>query len=561
MRRLVKEVEVIVTKTEKEALILENNFIKTFKPMLNIRLRDDSTFPFLRITISEEYPRVEIVRKRDQKNDLYFGPFTNTKLLKRTLKEALTIFPIASCKKTIKIGSRQRPCLLYQINRCLGPCVKKINEKEYKKQVNQLIKLFEGKQKEIIEELRIEMKEAAKDLAFEKAARLRDKINTLEKIGERQRIVSNQVDAEYDIIGVVVKEKLAAIQILIMREGRIIAQKHFIMDLPEQKSKSKIISSFLLNYYSETPQIPTKIVIEQKIIDEEMINQWLIDKKNENEKNNEREKKILLQPNTKELEELLELAKENAELNLETKERLKRIKEQRILKSLKELKETLHLEKIPNRIEGYDISTLQGINNVASCVVFENGRAKKEDYRKFRIKFVDGQDDYSCMKEVIFRRFTGTLSKNFPDPDLLLIDGGRGQVNAAIIALKEAEIKIPIVGLAKKEEELIIPNHQKAIKLDKRSEALKLLQKIRDEAHRFAIKYQRNLRRKEIKKLSLEEIPGIGKRKVEELVRHFGSIKRIKEAPIEELMKIEGISRKLAKRIVNFYKKNDIKIF
>lgn len=561
IRKLAKEVEVIVTKTEKEALILENNFIKTFKPKLNIRLRDDSSFPFIKISISEKYPRVEIVRKREEKGELYFGPFTNTKLLKRSLKQALAIFPIASCKRTIKNGSRKRPCLLYQIKRCLGPCVKKINQKEYQKQVEQLIKLFEGKQKELIEELKIEMKEAAKELAFEKAAQLRDKLTALEKIGEKQRIVSNQLDTECDIIGVFIKEKVAAIQILMMREGRVIAQKHFIMDFLERKEKSEIISSFLLNYYSETFQIPKKIIIEEKILDEEMINQWLIDRRANKGKNKEKIKEIIFRPNNNELKELLELAKENAELNLKTKEQIIRIKEKKTLKKLKELKEILQLEKIPKRIEGYDISTLQGTDNVASCVVFEKGRPKKEEYRRFKIKFVMGEDDYSCMKEVINRRFTGSLSKNMSKPDLILIDGGKGQVNASIKALKEANVIIPVVGLAKKEEELIIPNHQEPIKLNKRSEALKLLQQIRDEAHRFAIKYHRNLRNKKIKKLSLEKIPGIGKSKGEKLLKYFGSMKRIKEAKIEELIKVNGINLILAKKIIDFYKEEDEKNF
>ncbi|NHK31990.1 MAG: excinuclease ABC subunit UvrC [Asgard group archaeon] len=544
--------EYITTNTEMEALILENELIKIHKPILNARLKDDKTYPYLKLTISEDYPRVEIVRKREENSqDLYFGPFADTKSLRLALKKALTIFPIARCKKTIIEGKKDRSCLFYQMHRCVAPCAGKISKDEYRKLTNQFIKLFEGKQHDLIVELKEDMNKTANNLEFERAALIRDKVNILEKIIEKQFVVSMDLSAEYDIIGLEKSENNSLLQLLIMRQGKVVEQKHFIIDLPIHLDDSEILAAFIKQYYSKTDFIPNKILTKIPVKDEEIINNWLKIRKKEDEVG----KLILICAKTQEEESLIELAYKNAKSNLITQIRIEQIKEERIVKSLEELREVLGLHKIPERIEGYDISTLGGSNTVGSCVVFENGNPKKSDYRKFNIKSIQSQDDYTSLQEVLRRRFTGSLADSMDKPDLILIDGGIGQVNSVYKELSKFNIEIPIIGLAKEFEEIHFPDERKPLLLEERSQGLKLLQKIRDEAHRFAVSFHRQKRSKKMISSSLEKIPGIGKKRMDILQKNFDSIKAIKKASIETLEQIPGISRKLAEEIVNYYKK------
>ena len=551
IQNLANDIETITTQTETEALILENSLIKLHKPRFNIRLMDDKTYPYLLITTNELFPRVEIVRKREKNKGIYFGPFTDVKSLKITLKHALSIFPIASCKKEIEKEKFERPCLYYQLNKCTAPCVEKISIEEYGKNLKRFISLFEGKVEKLLEELRSEMNEFSKKLDFEKAAITRDRIKALEKIMQKQTIVSKDTNAEYDIIGITKQNLDICILLLVMREGRVIEQKYFINKIPLESEIEDILTNFVKQYYSNNDFTPVKIVTSETLQDENSLNQWLKEQLGKEDKN-----PIIIRPVSKEQENLLKLAVVNAKEKLNSAMIVQKLKAQKNETSLKELQKMLSLEKYPKRIEGYDISTIQGSNTVASCVVFENGIPKKKSYRKFTIRSLDKQDDFSAMKEVIHRRFTGSLSTKDPFPDLILIDGGIGQVNSAYSELEKIGINIQIVGIAKEFEELHKPGKRTPIVLSKRSEALKLLQRIRDESHRFAITFHRQKRSKKMLESSLEKIPKLGVKRIKNLLNYFKTTENIKSASIEELAKVDGISKKIAEEIYNFYRKD-----
>lgn len=547
---LVKDFEFIATDTETEALILENSLIKLHKPIFNIRLIDDKTYPYILITTNEKYPRVEVVRKRKKNNGLYFGPFTDKKALTTALRQALKIFPIASCKKEIIKEKFDRPCLYYQLKKCTAPCVKKISMEEYKINVQNFIKLFEGKYGELQSRLQKEMDAEAKKLNYEKAAIIRDKIDAIRKIMQKQSIYSKDQSAEYDILGIAKSDKKAIIQFFAMREGRIIEQKDFLLNLPfEEENNSNILNSFIKMYYSSSDYTPQKIIIGIQLEDQELLSNWLTQRNN-------KQKISILTELEEEQQNLLDLANKNAKLKLESHLLKEKLKSQKIDNALKEIKEHISLKKIPERIEGYDISTMQGTNTVGSCVVFYNGLPEKKFYRRFKIKSIDQQDDYASIKEVLERRFTGSLSKKDPKPDLILIDGGLGQANIASKVLKQNKIQIPVIGLAKEFELIFFPEKNDPIKLDERSEGLKLLQRIRDEAHRFAVSYHRKKRSNNMLQSSLEKVPNIGKKRMEILLEHFSTIEAIKSAKMKDLIEVPGISKKIAQQIIDYYNEN-----
>ncbi len=555
IQEIAHDMEFITTNSETDALILENELIKIHRPKINARLKDDKTYPYLKITTSEKYPRVEIVRKREESDDIYFGPYTDVKTLREALNKALTIFPIARCKKEIILGKKNQSCLFYQLDRCVAPCVNKIDYEVYQKTVKQFIRLFEGKQQDIFLELKIEMENAADNLEFEKAAILRDKLSVLEKIIYKQTIVSKNLTAEYDIIGMEKSESITLLQLLILRQGRVIEQKHFLMDIPYELEEPEILSIFIKQYYSQSNFIPKKILTKAQIKDDEVINNWLNMKaNNETSKLN----RILHLPSSQEEENFIELAYNNAKSNMNSKVKIEQIKEKKRLDGLKELKEIVGLADIPKRIEGYDISTLQGSNTVGSRVVFEMGKAKKSDYRKYIIKSIDYQDDFASLREIIKRRFLNKSLTEENRPNLILIDGGKGQVSGVFEILRNLGVDIPIIGLAKEFEEIHFPDKRDPLILDERSNALKILQNIRDEAHRFAISFHRQRRTKDMIKSSLEEIQGLGKKRIEQLLTHFETIAAIKKATINELCEVPGINRQIAEKIHNFYK-NDIR--
>jgi excinuclease ABC subunit C len=550
IQEMALDLEYITTNTETEALILENELIKIHKPILNARLKDDKTYPYLKITTSEDYPRVEIVRLREEDSqDIFFGPYTDIKSLRMAMKKALTIFPMARCKKEIVQGKTDRSCLFFQMDRCVAPCSEKINKKEYSRITKQFIKLFEGKQQELIIELKEEMNEAAEKMEYEKAALYRDKVQALEKIIQKQIVISMDPTLEYDVIGLEKGEANSLVQLIIMRQGRVIEQKHFVLSLPLSLDDTEILTIFVKQYYSKTSFIPKHILTKITIDDELAINEWLTEKIN-----TKRNKQIIRCAQTKEEKSLVELAYKNAKANLLSKLRMEELKELKISKALEELKDVLELQDLPKRIEGYDISTLRGTNSVGSCVVFENGAPKKRDYRKFNIKTVREQDDYASLQEILHRRFTGSLANSLEKPNLILIDGGVGQVNSVKKQLERDNIDIPIIGLSKELEEIHFPDERESILLSERSEGLKLLQRIRDEAHRFAISFHRQKRSKDMTKLSLEEIPGIGEKRLKILLENFESLEEIKNATVETLEQIPGITKKIAEEIVKFYR-------
>lgn len=549
LQKEISDIETIITSTESEALVLENNLIKIHKPKYNILLKDDKTFPFLKITTEEKFPRVLIVRKRKEDGNTYLGPYTNTTILKNAIKQALGIFPIASCKKEVYKRNNKRACLLYQVERCTAPCVEKITQQEYQKMVKQFIKFFQGKQEKLIKELEKEMKKAAEKMQYEKAAKLRDRKKALERIIQKQRIYAKKPNAEYDIIGIAKKTKEGLVQLLEMRNGRVVAQKKFSLKIPKETTKEEIITAFIKQYYARATYIPQEIIIEKTVPEIKNIETWI-----KTTAKDEKRRRIKT-PETQEEKEFIELAKENAKTKLETKKETQKLEQKRITKGLEEIQKIIGLETKPERIEGYDISTLGGTNTVGVRVVFTKGRKDKKNYRRFKIKSIDQQDDYKAIEEIIRRRFTGTLAKE-KEPDLLLIDGGKGQVNVVKETLEEIRRKIKIIGLAKKEEEIYLPEKKDPIKLEKRNEGLKLLQRIRDEAHRFAITYHQKKRTKKMRKTTLEEIPGIGAKKAKKILEKVGTIEKIREIEREELEKIEGISKKLAEKIHTYYKEN-----
>jgi len=551
IRELATDVEIITTNSEIEALILENNLIKLHKPILNLRLKDDKTYPYLRITISEEIPRVEIVRKRVNSSDYYFGPFSDVKSLRVALKKALTIFPIARCKKKISFNGGSRGCLYAQLGRCLAPCLGTIKVTEYLKTVHQFIKFFEGKHQELLNEMKKEMEEASLKLEFEKAALIRDRVYAIEKTIQNQSIVSKNLQAEYDLLGIAKEKKNVLVQILLLRQGRIIDEKHFLIELPYDLKEGELLETFIKQYYSRTDRIPKSILIKKRIKDEEIINQWL----NTLLKKEEEKTPILRLPQNEEEKAFLELAYKNAKNNLQISIQTEKRQRERNREILTKLKQILKLERLPLRIEGYDISTLYGTETVGSCVVFINGDPKKSKYRRFIIEEKNRQSDFDSLREIIRRRFTGSLAQEEDDPDVILIDGGAGQVNGVYEVLKKIHKEIPVFGLSKRFEKIHFPITNKTIKLDEHSAALKLLQRIRNEAHRFAIEFHRQKRRKKMVKLSLEEIEGIGKEKIALLLNHFNNINELKKASLDELVKIKGIRIKIAKKILDFYKK------
>ncbi|MFW9923924.1 MAG: excinuclease ABC subunit UvrC [Candidatus Thorarchaeota archaeon] len=542
------DIEIIVTSSETEALILESSLIKLYKPKLNIRLRDDKTYPYLHITTDEKYPRAIIVRTKEKEKGLYFGPYVDIKALKITLRQALTIFPLATCRKDIANEKFDRPCLFYQLKRCTAPCVEKVTEQEYKTNLTKFLKFFEGKYSELVQELENEMEKQSSILNFEKAALIRDKLKAIEKIMQKQAVYSNDQNTEYDVFGVIKDEKIAIVQFLAMREGRIINQKHFLIDLPFKTDESEILNSFLKIYYSSNDYIPAKILVSSILTEQEIIDIWL------SEKQGFGQKSLIITDFSEDEKNLLDLANENAKTKLDSILLAEKMKSQKIEIGLQDLKEKLKLIDVPEIIEGYDISTIQGSNTVASRVLFENGIPKKDSYRKFIINSIEKQDDYSSMKEVIKRRFTGSLAKVDPIPNLVLIDGGLGQVNVAKNELIKINLDIPIIGLAKEFEEIYFPFNNTPLKLGETSEGLKILQRVRDEAHRFAVSFHRKKRSKAMLQSSLEKIPGISEKRLAILLDYFGTFEKIKHASIEELSKVKGIDTKIAENIYTFYR-------
>ncbi len=548
----VADIDTIVTDTEKEALILENNLIKAHRPRYNVKLRDDKNYPCLKLSMEEDFPTLTIVRRIKKDGSIYFGPYPSATSLKETLRLIRRIFSIRTCLDT-KFSNRLRPCINYQMGRCLGPCSGKIDPRSYQEIIHQVRMFLEGKNRELVERLKMKMEEEAEKLHFEVAARIRDQIEHIEKIIEKQKIVSTDF-LDRDVIGFYRQDHTFVVHPLFIRGGKLLGGKGFTFPatgLPDEE----VLSSFLHQYYREGKFIPEEILTPKAIPDQDLVEQWLTELKGKRVR--------ILVPAKGDKRHLLEMASDNAEQFLLAEgepngdgERL-----------LEALREKLHLKNVPRRIEAFDISNLQGGNAVGSMVFFQNGKPDKQGYLHFKIRTVEGADDYGMMYEVLLRRYQKVTEKT-ELPDLVLLDGGRGQLNVAQEVFRELKIEeVDLISLAKErtikasgfsglrktEEKVFHPQYKEPFVLGRNSPILHLLDRIRDEAHRFAITYHKKVRARETIKSELAEIPGIGQVRQKELLKYFETVEKIKEATEEELTNIPKMNRKSAKIVYRFF--------
>ncbi len=539
----IRDLDFFVTSSEQEALILELNLIKRHRPRYNVRLKDDKTFPYLKIDINQDWPRVYVTRRLEENGGRYFGPFASAKSVRQTLKVIREIFPFRSCSRTIT-GSDSRPCLDYYIQRCLAPCIGAVTEEEYAGVIKQIVLFLEGKQEKVVRELEAKMKQASDALDFEKAALLRDRIQAVNRVVEGQRIAT-AVRGELDAIAFAQDRNQAYVQVFFIRGGKLVGRESFILEGTRSEESTQIMTSFIKQFYSSAPHIPPLLVLQYPVEDKATIEHWLESK---------RGAKVRIQvPQRGSRKQLIDTVAENARQGLEQL-KIKQMAAPKVTEAaLAEIQRELHLPHLPLRLEGYDISNIQGKLAVGSMVVFENGKPKPSHYRRFRIKTVAGADDYAMIHEVLSRRF-----KRLSDatetwairPDLVLIDGGKGQLNAALSAMGKAGVdSVPVASLAKENEEVFIPRQPEPITLPRSSPGLQLLQRLRDEAHRFALGYHRKMRRKESIVSILDSVPGIGPKRKRALLRQFGSVQGIRDAPEEELAATKGITKSLTKKI------------
>ncbi len=535
----IEDLQVIVTDSEIEALVLENNMIKELKPKYNINLKDDKTYPYIRIT-NEPFPQIFPTREIIRDGSKYFGPYTDVKSMKNSLRMLTTAFKIRSCrffiddeaieKKKIKL------CLDYHIKKCYGPCEGLISRESYNEMVNQIIKVLKGKTDDLINELRDEMNGASANLDFEKAALLRDRINQLTVYTEKQKVVSDDLD-DKDIISAAYEGKDVACTILNIRSGRLIGKKQLKLSAEENEEMDKIYSAVIEFYYNEYVEIPKEIIIETEPSEADSLIEWLSVKGG-------KKCRFAIPQRQSSAMALLNMCKQNAILQLKEIELQRMKKEGAVPFVLSSLKRDLHLRNLPLKIECFDISNLQGTDTVASMVVFENGKPKKSEYRKFIIKSVEGPDDFASMREVIERRYSRVKEENLRMPELVMVDGGKGQLSSAVEILNSLELKnYEVIGLAKRLEEVFLPGSPEPQTIPKTSSSLKLLQHIRDEAHRFAITFHRERRSKRTITTELLEIKGIGEKVAAKLLTEFKSVEEIKKLSIEELAKVIGKSK------------------
>ncbi len=541
----VHDLDYFVTTTEQEALILELNLIKRHHPHYNVRLKDDKTFPYLKIDSTEDWPRVYITRRLTQDGGRYFGPFASAKSIRQTMKIIKRIFPFRSCSKPIT-GTDSRPCLWYHVGKCLAPCIGAVSKKEYAEVIKQVILFLEGKQGKVVQWLESRMNKAAKALEFEKASSFRDQIQAIHEVIEGQRIATT-VRGEQDVIAFAQDKDQAYVQVFFIRSGKLIGRESFVLQGTHSEEPSQIITSFIKQFYQSTPSIPRLLLLQYPVEDKSVIEDWLRNKRGD--------KVSIRVPQRGNKKQLVNIVAENAQQGL-TQLKIKQLATPRALETaLDEVTQELRLPHPPLRMEGYDISNIQGTSAVGSMVVFDKGKPKPAHYRRFRIKTVSGADDYAMLHEVIKRRFKRSGDTSASDgwaifPDLVLIDGGKGQLNAAQAAMHEVGVdSVPVASLAKENEYLFIPQEAKPIILPGNSPGLQLLQRLRDEAHRFALGYHQKIRQKKTFASAFDGITGIGPQRKRTLLRQFGSSRAIQQASVEELATTKGISQSLARRI------------
>lgn len=543
MMNRVADLDYLVTSSEVEALILENNLIKEHRPRYNIALKDDKTYPYVKVTLSDKYPRVYITREKKMDGvSRYFGPYTDVSSLRETLKLLSSIFPLRQCR-VFRPGSR--PCLNWDLKKCLAPCSGLVSEEEYKAMVYGVIKFLEGDIKPLLGQLEQEMKQSAARLEFEQAARLRDTMAGIVKIQEKQLINFNK-PYNLDMIVAVQGEQKALVLLFKLRLGKLVDRYITWINSPMDEKEEEIIQYFLQHYYDQQQELPAEICLNVMPSQAQLVEEWLRSKSGRGV--------VLSVPQRGDKKKLLGLLQENAQILYQ--EKLAR--DQDTNKALLELSRALELPELPRRLECYDISHLSGQETTASMVVFCDGQAEKGAYRRFKVR-KDQNDDYASIREVLQRRLEEARKGNpafLPEPDLILIDGGLGQVNAAARVLQDLQSDIPLFSLAKKQEEIYRPGKAQALRLPPSHPGLKLLQRLRDEAHRFAIQYSRSRRQKKIRISSLDEIPGVGPQRKKALLAHFGSAQQVSKASREELQEVPGISQSLAENIYQYWRKN-----
>jgi excinuclease ABC subunit C len=556
--RLVAEVadlEWIVTESELEALILECELIKRYSPRYNVRLKDDKRYPYIRISLQEDFPRIFIVRNMARDGARYFGPFTSSQAVYQSLEVLRRLFPYRTCDREIT-GNDPRPCLYYHIKRCLGPCIGRASREQYRQMVDQACLFLEGKQEQIVDQLKERMVQAAEALDFEHAATVRDQVNAIGQIIERQRIVSGHLN-DHDFVAFAREDGQACVQVFFVRGGKLIGREYFVLTGTTDESEQQVMSSFVKQFYDEAAYVPPEILVQHDLDELAVIEEWL---------HHRRGSKVLVKvPRHGEKADVMRMAVENATETLNKLRAEWEADTSKHVEALTEIQKALGLAGPPSRIECYDISNIQGTSATGSMVVFVQGAPSKQDYRHFRIKTVEGPNDYASMAEVLQRRFRrateldaarsvdGKENRWAIMPDLVIVDGGKGQLSAALGAMQDVGVAhIPAVGLAKQNEEIYVPARPAPVILPRGSQGLYLVQRIRDEAHRFAVSYHRKLRDSQTTRSLLDEIPGIGPRRRRALIDRFGSLDGIRQATVDDLAAVPGMNRQVAEQIKSY---------
>lgn len=548
MVKNIKSFEYIITDSELEALILECNLIKKYRPKYNVLLRDDKTYPYIKVTVNEDYPRVLKVRRVVRDKAKYFGPYTNVEAVNDTLDVIRNIYPIRTCNVDIEraIKNNMRPCLNLHIKRCVGPCTGNVSKEEYNKMIEEILLFLSGKEETLIEILKEKMNKCSIEFNFEEAALYRDKIINLQDMMQKQKIDVSTEDVNQDIIAMAYDDEEACVQSFFIRHGKIVGREHFILEGTKDSSKEAILSSFVKQFYMKAEYIPKEIIIECEIEDQVVLEEWLSNIKGQ--------KVFIRVPQKGDKKSLISMVKKNAMEYLEKFSNLNKRKYERSEGALIELAEVLGLEESPRRIESYDISNIQGVDSIGVMVVFTNGIKDKKEYRRYKIKTVEGPNDYDSMAEILDRR----LQKG-DFADLILLDGGKGQVSAVQKVFDKYGIDIPLWGMYKDDKHrtkgLICAS--KEIELDKTSNLYRFVASIQEEVHNYAISYHRSLRNKSLTKSSLDDISGVGEKRKKALLSHFKSIEDIKNASVEELSKVEGLNKSVAENIYDYFRKGE----
>ncbi|EQF78854.1 excinuclease ABC subunit C [Clostridioides difficile 342] len=540
--------EYIITDSELEALILECNLIKRYRPKYNVVLRDDKTYPYIKVTTNEDYPRILKVRRVLKDKAKNFGPYTNITAVNDTLELISSTYPIRSCKIDIDkaIKNKTRPCLNLHINKCLGPCTGNVSKEEYGKMIEEIIMCLSGKEEKLMELLKEKMNESSMNFRFEEAAVYRDKIKSLEEMIQKQKIDATVSDLNQDVVAMARAHNEACVQVFFIRNGKIVGREHFILEGVMDSPRASILSSFVKQFYNEQEYIPKELIIEDEIEDSSILEEWLSSKKGQ--------KVTIRVPQKGEKKSLVEMVRKNAVEYLEKFSDMNKRKYEKSIGALEELKQILNLEKLPIRIEAYDISNIQGVDSIGSMVVYTNAKKDKKEYRRYKIKTVIGPNDYDSMAEIVDRRLKhGNL------PDLILLDGGKGQVSAVKKVLELNDVDIPLWGMYKDDKHRTkgLICKEKEIELDKTTNLYRFIASIQEEVHNYAITYHRSLRNKALTKSILDDIQGIGEKRKKSLLNHFKDVDAIKKATMEELLEVDGMNKSIADNVYNFFRKEE----